>query len=342
MEWTQLYENFSDMPQSEQMLLFQAIKDTLFPEPKDDISKMIENIREVRFSNGLACIHCGSLSLKRNGKYRSRQRYLCKDCGKTFNDMTASPISGTHYPHKWFRYFQMMVDGLSLPKIAIELEIHVSTAFYWRHKILNALRSIGHNSLQGIVESDETYFLESDKGKKCIADRKSRKRGGKAKKRGISQEQMCVVVANDRNGNIVSKLAGRGRITSTEINDVLGTLINKDAMLCTDSATNYKAFAKQAGINHEVINIRKGIYVKKGVYHIQHVNSYHKRLKGWMDRFNGVATRYIDNYLYWFRFLELNKKVEKKLSVQTMLLESCKKPNFTTIKAFKQDTLMVS
>lgn len=75
----------------------------------------------------------------------------------------------------------MMIDGMTLPKIAEELEIHTSTAFYWRHKILNALRSLGFSTLKGIIESDETYFLESEKGKKQITHRKPRKRGGKAK-----------------------------------------------------------------------------------------------------------------------------------------------------------------
>lgn len=28
---------------------------------------------------------------------------------------------------------------------------------------------------------------------------------------------------------------------------------------------------------------------------------------GWMERFQGVGTRYLDNYLYWFRWLELGK-----------------------------------
>lgn len=32
-------------------------------------------------------------------------------------------------------------------------------------------------------------------------------------------------------------------------------------------------------------------YHTGGVYHIQNVNSYHSRLKKWMDRFNGVATK---------------------------------------------------
>jgi transposase-like protein len=100
MDWKNVYEDFYDLPKSEQLRLFQAIKDTLFPEPKEDIAKIVGEIREVRFSGGLACVHCGSVNIKRNGKYRSRQRYLCKECGKSFNDMTASPISGTHYPHK--------------------------------------------------------------------------------------------------------------------------------------------------------------------------------------------------------------------------------------------------
>jgi transposase-like protein len=100
---------------------------TLFPESKEEIATMVSDIREVRFSKGRACVHCGSISVKRNGKYRSRQRFLCNDCDKSFNDMTASPLSGTHYPHKWLKYFKLMIEGVSLPKIA-ELNIHVATA----------------------------------------------------------------------------------------------------------------------------------------------------------------------------------------------------------------------
>jgi transposase-like protein len=282
--------------------LFEAIKNDVNTETKKIIG-IYEGIRQSRFRNGLACVHCGSLRVKRNGTYRERQRYLCKDCGKSFNDISGTPLSGTHNPEKWMRYFLMMVEnkGKSLPKIAVELDIHVSTAFYWRHKILYALRSLDHTTLQGIVESDETYILESDKGKKGgIAHRKPRKRGGKAHKRGISDEQVSVVVAIDRNGGIFSKLAGRGRVTASQINDVIGNYLRTDAILCTDSATNYKSFAQKHKINHEVINIRKDGYVKKGIYHIQHVNRYHGELKYWLKRFDGVATRYLDNYLFWF------------------------------------------
>ncbi|CAM3658317.1 IS1595 family transposase [Cohnella lubricantis] len=201
---------------------------------------MVGEIREIRFSNGLSCVHCGSVCIKRNGMNRSRQRYLCKDCGSSFNNTTAIPLSGTHYPHKWLKYFQLMVKGVTLPKIAEQLDIHVSTAFYWRHKILSALRSLGFSTLRGVIESDETYFLESDKGKKSISHRKPRKRGGKANKRGISKEQISIVVAHDRNGNVIFKLAGRGRITANDIEQTLGKCLVMKIVLCTDSATNYK------------------------------------------------------------------------------------------------------
>ena len=62
--------------------------------------------------------------------------------------------------------------------------------------------------------------------------------------------------------------------------------------------------AKAADIPHESVNIAAGIRVKQHVFHIQHVNAYDSRLKQWMDRFHGVATKYLPNYLGWRRLLE--------------------------------------
>lgn len=92
----------------------------------------------------------------------------------------------------------------------------------------------------------------------------------------------------------------------------------------------FEAFAKKKGIPHEILNAHKGVRIKKGVFHIQHVNAYHQQLKKWMERFNGVATKYIDNYLFWFRFLELHQQLDKNLRRKTMVLEACKQVNFMT------------
>ncbi|MGW9103409.1 IS1595 family transposase [Priestia megaterium] len=333
--WMHVYRDFSDLSKSEQLALFKVMKRDLFPEERQGIAKMLKAIRETRFSDGLACLHCGSVSVKKNGKYRARQRYLCKNCGKSFNDMTNTPLAGSRYPHKWLKYFELMVEGYTLPKISEALDIHISTAFYWRHKILNALRSLGNQTLKGIVESDETFFLESDKGKKFLSHGEARKRGGVATKRGISKEQVCVVVAQDRNGQVISQMAGKGRIKSTDIENVLGAYIDTSALLCSDTATNYKKFAKDKGLQHEMVNMRKGVYVRKSIYHIQHVNAYHKRLKQFMERFQGVATKYLDNYLYWFRYLEQSKKVAHKERVKQLLFQAVHKSNYATVETLR-------
>lgn len=60
----------------------------------------------------------------------------------------------------------------------------------------------------------------------------------------------------------------------------------------------------------------------KGLYHIQNVNNYHSRLKGWMQRFNGVATKYLDHYLSWFQFLDIAKLRSDNATVSKMSVES--------------------
>jgi hypothetical protein len=81
--------------------------------------------------------------------------------------------------------------------------------------------------------------------------------------------------------------------------------------------------------------MRKGIYVKKSIYHIQHVNAYHKRLKQFMERFQCVATKYLDNYLYWFRYLELIKNVAHQERVKELLLGACHKSNYAIVEMFR-------
>ena len=80
--------------------------------------------------------------------------------------------------------------------------------------------------------------------------------------------------------------------------------IEKDTILCTDSHRSYTAFARSKELNHQKIKANKGQYVKDQVFHVQNVNNLSKRLKSWMHQFNGVSTKYLQNYLNWFLVLE--------------------------------------
>lgn len=65
-----------------------------------------------------------------------------------------------------------------------------------------------------------------------------------------------------------------------------------------------------------------GKHVIKGLYHIQNVNGLHSRLKHWVDRFKGVATKYLDNYLAWFLFVDSRSNESTEQHIKEFLLTS--------------------
>jgi transposase-like protein len=44
------------------------------------------------------CPHCGGTSVRRNGKNRGRQRWWCRDCGRSFGETFGTPLYGLHTP----------------------------------------------------------------------------------------------------------------------------------------------------------------------------------------------------------------------------------------------------
>lgn len=54
---------------------------------------------------------------------------------------------------------------------------------------------------------------------------------------------------------------------------------------------------RETGICHRPVNLAQGVRVVAGVYPVQNVNAFDRRLKEWMRRFHGVATRHLPNYL---------------------------------------------
>ena len=87
-------------------------------------------------------------------------------------------------------------------------------------------------------------------------------------------------------------------LTRAQLQRHLLPRLERDVLLVTDAHAAYGAFARHAGITHEAIDLQVGIRVR-GAIHVQHVNAYHSRLRGWLLPFRGVASRYLDNYLGW-------------------------------------------
>ena len=315
-----ILNDIGQLDHDEKSLLFSALE-AIQHSTASNINQIAGDLREAKFSGGFVCLHCGGEHVVRNGKFHGRQRFLCRDCNRTFNDFTNTPMQRTQLPEKWLPYLECMHNGLSLRKAAEEIGgvTHV-TLFHWRHKILSALKNLDADHFDGIMEIDETYLLYSEKGQKHITGRKPRHRGGKATKRGISDEQVGILVVCDRQKQNSIKVAGSGRISADTLETMVANKLGDNLTLCSDADSAIRSFAAKHDLEHVELNAKQKQRVKHGIYHIQNVNSCHCHLKDWISHFKGVATKYLDNYLAWFRYITATKNEAMASKRKQMLL----------------------
>lgn len=250
-----------------------------------------------------ACPHCAASAaqLAPWGWSRGLRRYRCRECCRTCNVLTATPLARLRQVECWPNYAQALIEGLTVREAARRCGISKNTAFRWRHRFLARVAEHSDRRETGIIEADETFFLESFKGQRRLP-RPSRKRGGVGTTRGTGPDQIPVMVVRDRAGHTADFQLKK--LDARHVREALQPLVDRESVLCTDGAGVYAAFARDCGITHWVVHAKPGQRVRAGAFHIQNVNAYHSRLKRWMGRFHGVATKYLVNYLGWRRMLE--------------------------------------
>jgi len=247
------------------------------------------------------CPHCGTPGAVKRGRANGLRRYRCKSCGKSFNALTGTPLARLRLKERWLDFTRTLSTGDTVRGSAAQCAVALTTAFRWRHRFLEAVKTTTA-PLRGIVEADETYLLDSRKGDRHL-DRPPRKRGGKAAKRGLSREQVPILVAADRTGTTVSAVLPA--VSALAIQAVLEPSVGPDVLLVTDGASCFPPAAAALGISHEALIQSAGERVR-GDLHIQTVNSRHQQIKGFLRAFRGIATKYLPNYLRWFHLIRLD------------------------------------
>lgn len=247
-----------------------------------------------------ACPHCTSTRLVKNGSANGLQRFKCRQCAHTFNALTGTPLARLHLRDKWVAQAQALGEGLSLNQAAQRLGVAQSTAFRWRHRFLACPSGVQARQLVGIAEADESYFLNSCKGQRGLL-RHPRRRGGKALAGGKGSDCTAVLMVRDRAGATANLILQTHKAVSVQT--ALQPLLPSDTILCTDGSITLASAARALGVQHQAVNVSRGVRVR-GPWHVQNVNAYVSRLRGWMQRFKGVATKYLGSYLGWFRMLD--------------------------------------
>ena len=265
----------------------------------------------LKLSNNHHCPHCGSNKICKNGFTGKAQQFRCDNCHKNYSIRTNTIFFHTRKSIEiWQEYIELFSQDLSLRKIVEKMDgkIKLQTAFFWRHKILKVLtKKDDNNKLGGIVEADETFFEESQKGSRKMT-RKARKRGYSSYV-GDKKTKICVLTAIDRNKSSYVKPVGFGGLEKDDVILLQRHLI-KDSILITDGNRTYRNL-------HDVkLKSLKFGKPQSKVYHMNTINSFHSHLKKFMIRFNGVATKYLDYYVEYF------KNIKDNVDIFTALLNN--------------------
>ena len=297
--FTRLFAKLSLLNQPQRLQVLDALR------PAAGLDQVVGLIDQIR-STERCCPRCASPHWHRHGHANDLQRFRCRDCGRTYNDLSGTPLARLRLRGKWLDYLDTVLESKSVRKAASRVSVHRNTTFRWRHRFLEWGKLDRAPQLSGIVEADEMFLLESQKGARKL-DRPARRRGGVATRRGISREHDCILVARDRSGNTMDAVTGRGALKVAQLERHLLPELDRQALLVTDANGAYRAFSHRHGIAHQSVNLSAGVRVRPGIegaIHVQNVNAYHSRFRAWLARFHGVASRYLPNYLGWNRALD--------------------------------------
>ena len=248
------------------------------------------------------CPHCAGREIVGWGRSDGLLRFRCKSCRRTFNALTKTPMARLRKKEKWVDHARAMIEGKSLAKTAALCGVHPTTAFRWRHRFVRAPADDKPRRLSGIVEADVTFILESFKGRWSDLPREARKRGGVARHAGAYQDNIPVLVARDRKGATFDAVLPQD--DSAAIAAALTGVVTSGNHLVGDGGKPLAAFARKAKIPFHAAPSPGKPTPEAPHLHINNVNAYHSRLKQWLNRFNGVATKNLPNSLRWRRALE--------------------------------------
>ena len=113
------------------------------------------------------CCGAANAHFIKRGFSGRKQRYQCKSCGKRFPfDAGKLTAYSPQTEEAWATFIRDTLSLKSLDECAVNISVSHPTSFYMRHKLLSFLEEALKEGelLEGIVEADEAYVLESQKG----------------------------------------------------------------------------------------------------------------------------------------------------------------------------------
>ncbi len=273
------------------------------------------------YLEALNCPYCNSKKLIKHGLSDSHNpRYKCLKCLKTFSASTHTLSSNSvQDTGVWMVFIKGLLKGETFNSLAKTCGISITTVRNWRLKVFVALERLAEDvKLSGLVFADDTripYNFKGYHGSDFIAPRHSHSRGGQTTMKNHLKNEICVLCALDAHRNSFSRCIGFGNPSGKRLSNGFANKLNVDEnmTLITDGAQAFSRTVKDYGIPNWERRVTKTVKGKRfpntalGDLHIQTINNYHKRLKEFLARYHGVASRFLPGYLLLFDYKENHK-----------------------------------
>ena len=260
------------------------------------------------------CPHCGGAHFIKYGSKDGKQRYLCKNCNKSFLEDSGTLMSSCRLTEEQIKeLIECEVEGLSLKEEAYRSGLTETTCFSFRHRLYSmADYKKAELILSGQVEVDATYTRINLAGTRPEnMPRYSKRRGKKGKivgefkaLRGLSHHKICIVTAVDENDNILYRVSGLGQETLEKYEQYSDQF--SGTTMISDSNDGIKKFAESLKVTHDAIPADgdKKRYTTPLGNSLGDVNQVHLTLKELVRVKHGVSTRLLPGYLAWISYLK--------------------------------------
>lgn len=263
------------------------------------LSFPIQRFRRLRFGDGLFCPRCGHTRIHRWGQHGWRRRYRCLGCRRTFSDFTGTPLAYLKRVELWPHFCRLALDVPTVRVSARALGIDPGTSFRWRHRLLGSLCRTETTQLGDLVSIHIDWFARSLKGSRSL-DRPPRR----VAFFGLSfqTDPVWVILGCDDGGrSLGSRLHTPRPVLSSVRARLEGRILPGSTLL---SRQGWAGLVARAAGTMELPFAREPVSPE----HLEPARLYAVRLRTWMGRFYGVATRYLDNYLVWFRLIDYGSR----------------------------------
>ena len=264
-------------------------------------------LEQVRWRDGRQCPRYRSSSVIKYGSYRAFQRYLCKDCDRTFNDKTRTIFAHAKIAlNEWlFAFYTFVRFNISIRQLTAELDLSYKTLHRRIERFTKALDAPSIK-LSGPVEIDELYVSAGLKGRE--RDRPSRSRGLSTRGRGgYEGDKPPVFTLVDRGTGNRYVVPAKSANEST-VRLLLAGREKEPLTVYTDGFRAYDTLDDDERFHRESVIHADDEYVD-GEAHVNTCESHGSLVRPWLLPYRGVSKDKLTHYL---RAFQLRRRIYRK------------------------------